>query len=104
MQSVEVINQDSYKSEVKDRLIDISNMKKLKFLRISNVHFRKGLKYLSNDLRIIEWYGCPLKSFSTMFEPKHIYELEMCSSQLKTLWKKDLVSNCLYISSRVYKF
>ncbi|KAF5806335.1 putative P-loop containing nucleoside triphosphate hydrolase, leucine-rich repeat domain superfamily [Helianthus annuus] len=93
-QTVEVINQDPYKGELNERFIDptcFTKMTKLKFVRISNVHFPKRLKYLSNDLRILEWYGCSLKSFPSMFEPKHIYELEMCSSQLKTLWKKDLV-------------
>ncbi|KAJ0789564.1 putative TIR domain, P-loop containing nucleoside triphosphate hydrolase [Helianthus annuus] len=93
-QTVEVINQDPYKGELNERFMDptcFSKMTKLKFVRISNVRFPKGLKYLSNDLRILEWYGCSLRSFPSMFEPKHIYELEMCSSQLKTLWKKDLV-------------
>ncbi|KAI3796644.1 hypothetical protein L1987_39322 [Smallanthus sonchifolius] len=91
---VEVINQESYKGEVNDSFIidpmHFSKMKKLKFLRISNVHFPRGLGYLSNDLRILEWYGCSLKSLPSMFRPTHIYELEMCSSKLKTLWKKDL--------------
>ncbi|KAI7742181.1 hypothetical protein M8C21_029940, partial [Ambrosia artemisiifolia] len=93
-QAVEVINQEPYKGEVNDCfIIDptcFSNMTKLKFLRISNVHFPQGLKYLSNDLRILEWYGCSLKSLPSMFKPKHIYELEVCSSQLERLWKKDL--------------
>ncbi|KAK1407685.1 hypothetical protein QVD17_39307 [Tagetes erecta] len=89
-QSVEIINQDPYKGEVNDRSIDISKMTKLKFLRIGNLQLRKGLKYLSSDLRILEWYGCSLKSLPSMFEPKHVYELEMCCSQLKTLWKKDV--------------
>ncbi|KAK9080146.1 hypothetical protein SSX86_001821 [Deinandra increscens subsp. villosa] len=92
--TVEVINQEPYKVEVNNYFNDpmcFSKMKKLKFLRISNVHFLQGLNYLSNDLRVLEWYGCSLKSLPAMFEPKHIYELEMCSSQLKTLWKNDLV-------------
>ncbi|MFS7916838.1 putative leucine-rich repeat domain superfamily [Helianthus anomalus] len=65
-------------------------MKKLKFLRISNIHFPRGLNSLSNDLRILEWFGCSLKSLPSMFEPKHIYQLEMCHSQLETLWEKKL--------------
>ncbi|KAI3686892.1 hypothetical protein L1987_80581 [Smallanthus sonchifolius] len=94
MQTVEIINQEPYKSPVNDCFVDpkcFSKMRKLKFLRInSDVHFPKGLKYLSNDLRILEWHGCSLKSLPSKFKPKHIYELEMCSSQLRTLWKKDL--------------
>ncbi|KAI7740561.1 LOW QUALITY PROTEIN: hypothetical protein M8C21_023929, partial [Ambrosia artemisiifolia] len=94
MQTVEVINQEPYKCELNDCFIVdptcLSKMTKLKFLRINNIHFVKGLKCLSNDLRIIEWFGCSLKSLPSTFEPKHIFELEMCCSQLKTLWKKDL--------------
>ncbi|KAL8192207.1 hypothetical protein R6Q57_027874 [Mikania cordata] len=67
-----------------------SKMRKLKFLRISNIHFPKGLNYLSNDLRILEWYGCSLKTLPSAFEPKHIYQLEMCYSHLETLWEKNL--------------
>ncbi|XP_076898578.1 disease resistance protein RUN1-like isoform X2 [Bidens hawaiensis] len=91
--TVEVVNQDPYKGEVSDCFIDSTcflKMTNLKFLRIRNVQFPKGLKYLSNDLRIIEWYGCTLQYLPSKFEPKSIYELEMCSSQLKSLWKKDL--------------
>ncbi|KAI3741465.1 hypothetical protein L1987_59139 [Smallanthus sonchifolius] len=91
--TIEIINQEPYKVEVEDCIDDpscISNMRKLKFLRISNIHFPQGLNYLSNDLRILEWYGCSLKSLPYVFEPKHIYELEMCYSQLETLWEKNL--------------
>ncbi|XP_035845866.1 disease resistance protein RPV1 [Helianthus annuus] len=93
MHTIEVINQEPYKGKVNNHFTDpmcFSKMPKLKFLKISNVHFPQGLDYLSNDLRILEWYGCSLKSWPSMFEPKHIFEIEMCSSQLKTLWKKDL--------------
>ncbi|KAJ0941865.1 putative TIR domain, P-loop containing nucleoside triphosphate hydrolase [Helianthus annuus] len=91
--TIEIINQEPYKAEVDDCINDpscFSEMKKLKFLRISNIHFPQGLNSLSNDLRILEWYGCSLKSFPSMFEPKHIYQLEMCHSQLETLWEKNL--------------
>ncbi|KAK1407694.1 hypothetical protein QVD17_39316 [Tagetes erecta] len=94
-QTVEVINLEPYyKGEANDCFIFdptcFLQMTLLKFLRISNVDFPQGLNYLSNDLRILEWYRCSLESLPSKFEPKHIYELEMCSSQLKTLWKKDL--------------
>ncbi|KAM0042180.1 putative TIR domain, AAA+ ATPase domain, P-loop containing nucleoside triphosphate hydrolase [Helianthus debilis subsp. tardiflorus] len=91
--TVEVINQEPYKVEINDQFTGpmcLLMMKKLKFLRISNVHFPEGLNYLSDDIRIIEWYGCSLESFPPLFQPKHIFEVEMCSSQLKTLWTKDL--------------
>ncbi|XP_076940257.1 disease resistance-like protein DSC1 [Bidens hawaiensis] len=91
--TIEIINQEPYKVEVNDCIDDpscFSKMRKLKFLRISSIHFPQGLNYLSNDLRIMEWYGCSLKSLPPMFEPTHIYQLEMCYSQLETLWEKRL--------------
>nr|GEW95498.1 TMV resistance protein N-like [Tanacetum cinerariifolium] len=66
-------------------------MRKLKFLRISSIHFPHGLSYLSNDLRILDWYECSLKSLPSNFKPTHIYELKMCYSQLETLWEDTLV-------------
>ncbi|KAI3741464.1 hypothetical protein L1987_59138 [Smallanthus sonchifolius] len=90
---IEIINQEPYKVEVDDCIDDpscFSKMRKLKFLKISNIHFPQGLNYLSNDLRILEWYGCSLKSLPSMFEPKHIYQLDMCYSQLEMLWEKSL--------------
>ncbi|KAD3068993.1 hypothetical protein E3N88_36873 [Mikania micrantha] len=91
--TIEIINQEPCKVEVDDCIDDpscFSKMRRLKFLRICNIHFPKGLNYLSNDLRILEWYGCSLKSLPSMFEPKHIYQLEMCYSQLEMLWEKNL--------------
>ncbi|XP_022035394.1 disease resistance protein RUN1-like [Helianthus annuus] len=91
--TIEIINQEPYKIEVDDCIDDpscFSKMRKLKFLRISNIHFPQGLNYLSNDLRILEWYGCSLKSLPSMFKPKHIYQLEMCYSQLETLWETNV--------------
>ncbi|XP_076890286.1 disease resistance protein RML1B-like [Bidens hawaiensis] len=70
---------------------DLLQQMKLKFLRISNIHLPQGFNYLSNDLRILDWYGCSLKSLPSMFEPKHLYQLEMCYSQLERLWEKRLV-------------
>ncbi|XP_076888621.1 TMV resistance protein N-like [Bidens hawaiensis] len=91
--TIEIINQEPYKVDVNDFIDDpscFSEMRKLKFLKISGIHFPQGLSYLSNDLRILEWYGCSLKSLPQMFEPTHIYQLEMCYSQLKTLWERKL--------------
>ncbi|KAM0003512.1 putative TIR domain, P-loop containing nucleoside triphosphate hydrolase [Helianthus debilis subsp. tardiflorus] len=91
--TIEIINQEPYKVEVDDCIDDpscFSKMRKLKFLRISNLHFPQGLNYLSSDLRILDWYGCSLKSLPLMFKPKHIYQLEMCYSQLETLWETNL--------------
>ena len=54
-----------------------TKMTKLRFLKICNVQLPKGLSYLSNELRFIEWYRYPLKSMLTSFQPNKLVELRM---------------------------
>ncbi|GMY19605.1 TMV resistance protein N-like isoform X2, partial [Fagus crenata] len=64
-----------------------SKIKKLRLLKIGNIQLPQGLNYLSNELRVIEWYGYPLKSMPTNFHPNQLVELRMRCSRLKQLWK-----------------
>ena len=75
-----------------------SKMKNLRFLEIGYVEPQQGhnkghvqlpqdLNYLSNELRIIDWHGYPLKSMPTNFQPIKLVELRMHCSGIKKLWK-----------------
>uniref|UniRef100_A0A7N2MMN9 Uncharacterized protein n=1 Tax=Quercus lobata TaxID=97700 RepID=A0A7N2MMN9_QUELO len=64
-----------------------TKMTKLRFLKICNVQLPKGLSYLSNELRFIEWYRYPLKSMPTSFQPNKLVELRMRCSHINHLWK-----------------
>ena len=79
-----------------------TKMKILRFLKIGYVHPPKyliggpiqlpqGLNYLSNELRIIDWRGYPLKSMPTSFQPNKLVELRMHYSDIKQLWKGIMV-------------
>ena len=79
-----------------------SKMKKLRFLKIDRVHhpqdiirgpiqLPQGLNYLSNELRAIDWYGYPLTSMPTNFQPNKLVELRMHGSGIKQLWKGIMV-------------
>ena len=68
-----------------------TKMTKLRFLKIRNVQLPKGLNYLSNELRFIEWYKYPLKSMPTSFQPNKLVELIMVCSRIKHLWKGIMV-------------
>nr|XP_011457315.1 PREDICTED: TMV resistance protein N-like isoform X1 [Fragaria vesca subsp. vesca]XP_011457316.1 PREDICTED: TMV resistance protein N-like isoform X1 [Fragaria vesca subsp. vesca]XP_011457317.1 PREDICTED: TMV resistance protein N-like isoform X1 [Fragaria vesca subsp. vesca]XP_011457318.1 PREDICTED: TMV resistance protein N-like isoform X1 [Fragaria vesca subsp. vesca] len=65
----------------------LSNMKKLRFLRISNVLLPLGLSYLSTELRALEWHGYPLKLLPTGFPSEKLVQLDLCGSHIKHLWK-----------------
>ena len=79
-----------------------SKMKILRFLKIGyvepqqghnrgHVQLPQGLIYLSNELRIIDWHGYPLKSTPTNFQPIKLVESRMRCSGIKKLWKEIMV-------------
>ena len=79
-----------------------SKMKILRFLKIGylepqqghnrgHVQLPQGLNYLSNELRIIDWHGYPLKSMPTNFQPIKLVEVRMQCSGIKKLWKGIMV-------------
>ncbi|XP_050244407.1 disease resistance protein RPV1-like isoform X3 [Quercus robur] len=81
-----------------------TKMKNLRFLKIGYVHpsqdliggpiqLPQGLSYLSNELRIIDWCGYPLKSMPTSFQPNKLVELRMHNSEIKQLWKGIMILN-----------
>lgn len=86
-----------------------SKMDKVKLMKIRNVNFTGCIEYsLSNELRVLEWHGCPLKSMPSSFEPVDIVEIIMPRSRIEQLWKEigrplqklvviDL-SNCEYLT------
>ena len=58
------------------------NMRNLKFLLVENVRMSKGIKYLPNELRLLQWpgYDFPLPS---KFYPYNLAVLDMPSSQIR---------------------
>ncbi|XP_062018879.1 disease resistance protein RUN1-like isoform X1 [Rosa rugosa] len=72
-----------------------SMMKKLRFLKISNVLLPHGLKYLSTELQYIEWHGYPSKLLPQNFPSSKLAELNMYCSQITHLWKGIKVLNKL---------
>nr|XP_023879097.1 disease resistance protein RML1B-like [Quercus suber] len=81
-----------------------SKMKNLRFLKIGYVHppqdliggpiqLLQGLNYLSNELRVIDWHGYPLKSMLAHFQPNKLVELRMHCSNIKQLWKGIIILN-----------
>jgi hypothetical protein len=95
-----------------------SKMKNLRLLKIGNLQFPhdlirgnlqfpqdlirctmqlpQGLNYLSNELRVIEWHGYPLKYMPTNFQPNQLVELRMRCSRIKQLWKGIVVRFSTY--------
>ena len=79
-----------------------SKMTNLRFLKVGYVQrpqdlirgpiqLPQGLTYLSDELRVIDWHGYPLKSLLTSFQPNKLVELRLHCSDIKQLWKGIMV-------------
>ncbi|XP_040935111.1 TMV resistance protein N [Gossypium hirsutum] len=65
-------------------------MKRLRLLRFLNAPNSRDIKYLSNELRLLEWHGYPFKSFPSSFQPEKLVALLLPYSFIKKLWKPDM--------------
>ncbi|KAE8675492.1 Cullin-associated and neddylation dissociated [Hibiscus syriacus] len=64
-----------------------SKMKRLRLLKVLCLSNCDGLKYLSNELRLLDWKGCPLRSLPSGFQPDNLVALLLQYSHVKQLWK-----------------
>jgi len=52
-------------------------MKNLKFLIVGNVDIYRGVEYLPNELRLLDWQGFPLSSLPSNFHSQKLIALNM---------------------------
>ncbi|KAG8479624.1 hypothetical protein CXB51_029415 [Gossypium anomalum] len=64
-----------------------SKMKKLRLLRVLCLSNCNDLKYLFNELRLLDWTGYPLTSLPSSFQPDNLVVLLLPYSRIKQLWK-----------------
>ncbi|GMP67563.1 hypothetical protein CsSME_00027502 [Camellia sinensis var. sinensis] len=64
-----------------------AKMSNLRILKICCMHLSKDLKYISNNLRYLDWFGYPMKYMPSTFQPEHLVELHLTYSRIEQLWK-----------------
>ncbi|KAL4379498.1 hypothetical protein GQ457_02G037380 [Hibiscus cannabinus] len=64
-----------------------SKMKKLRLLKVLCLSNCDGLKYLSNELRLLDWERFPLRSLPSGFQPDNLVALLLQHSCIEQLWK-----------------
>ncbi|XP_040960358.1 disease resistance-like protein DSC1 [Gossypium hirsutum] len=62
-------------------------MKKLRLLKELCLSNCDDLKYLSNELRLLDWKRCPLRSLPSSFQPDNLVALLLPCSCIEQLWK-----------------
>ncbi|KAG8479617.1 hypothetical protein CXB51_029432 [Gossypium anomalum] len=76
-----------------------SKMKNLRLLRVLCLSNCDDLKYLSNELRLLDWTGYPLRSLPSNFQPDNLVALFLPYSCIEQLWKGNRPLNKLKIIS-----
>ncbi|MFQ6635604.1 hypothetical protein Gotur_011608 [Gossypium turneri] len=64
-----------------------SKMKKLRLLKVLCLSNCDGLKYLSNELRLLDWTRYPLRYLPSSFRPDNLVALLLPYSHIEQLWK-----------------
>ncbi|XP_028097022.1 TMV resistance protein N-like [Camellia sinensis] len=64
-----------------------AKMSNLRILKICCMHLSKDLKYISNNLRYLDWFGYPMKYMPSTFQLEHLVELHLTYSRIEQLWK-----------------
>ncbi|TYG96426.1 hypothetical protein ES288_A11G349700v1 [Gossypium darwinii] len=70
-----------------------SKMKNLRLLKVLCLSNCDDLKYLSNELRLLDWIGYPLRYLPSSFQPNNLVALFLPYSHVKQLWKGNRVKN-----------
>ncbi|KAK9043978.1 hypothetical protein V6N11_072301 [Hibiscus sabdariffa] len=68
----------------------ISKMKKLRLLKVLCLLNCDELKYLPNELRLLDWMGYPLRFLPSSFRPDNLVALLLPYSRIEQLWKGNI--------------
>ncbi|XP_022734264.1 TMV resistance protein N-like isoform X2 [Durio zibethinus] len=64
-------------------------MKRLRLLRVFCLPNFRDLKYLSNELRLLDWSEYPFRSLPPSFQPDNLVALLLIDSHIERLWKEN---------------
>ncbi|GMI79716.1 hypothetical protein like AT5G36930 [Hibiscus trionum] len=80
-------NKRELKETLKFNVDAFSKMKRLRLLKVCCLFSCNDLKYLSNELRLLDWEGYPLRSLPSSFQPDNLVALLLPHSHIEQLWK-----------------
>ncbi|XVF78418.1 hypothetical protein PTKIN_Ptkin14bG0130900 [Pterospermum kingtungense] len=65
-----------------------SKLTKLRLLKVFSLPNSCELKYLSEELRLLDWSGYPLRTLPSSFQPDNLVALLLPYSRIEQLWKE----------------
>ncbi|GMI79306.1 hypothetical protein HRI_001599900 [Hibiscus trionum] len=69
----------------------ILKMKRLRLLKVLCLSNCDNLKYLPNELRLLDWKGYPVRSLPPCFQPDNLVALLLPYSRIEQLWKANML-------------
>ncbi|KAM3321433.1 hypothetical protein P3S67_008635 [Capsicum chacoense] len=74
-------------------------MTKLRFLKFRSAYVCQGPDFLPNELRWLDWHGCPSKSLPISFEGEQLVSLKLKYSRIIQLWETTkMLGNMKYLN------
>ncbi|TYH46953.1 hypothetical protein ES332_D11G376800v1 [Gossypium tomentosum] len=71
------------------RVDTFSKMKNLRLLKVLCLSNCDNLKYLFNELRLLDWKGCLVRLLPSNFQPDNLVALLLSYSYIERLWKEN---------------
>ncbi|KAB2006170.1 hypothetical protein ES319_D11G324600v1 [Gossypium barbadense] len=90
---IEGITIDNKRDMSKTLTLSTDAFLKMKRLRLLKILCRTNcydLTYLSNELRLLDWMGCPLRLLPSSFKPENLVILLLPYSNIEQLWKENI--------------
>ncbi|GJR37461.1 NB-ARC domains-containing protein [Tanacetum coccineum] len=84
-----VVSLEKFSQKVHIDANDFAHMKKLRILKIyqrEKLIYSGNLYYLSNELSLFYWHGCPFKYLPSDFYPENIVAIDLSYSNIKQFW------------------
>ncbi|GJV90138.1 NB-ARC domains-containing protein [Tanacetum coccineum] len=77
----------------------MKNLRILKLPKDDAVNFFGKLDFLSNNLRLLYWHGCPFKLLPSDFSPENMVIIDLSYSNIKQLWTTPKLRYCCNLTT-----
>ena len=87
------VHENAFKGMRNLRFLEIHSKKRYE---IGNeevtIHLPENFDYLPPKLKILDWFGYPMRCLPSKFRPEKLVKLKMVNSKLEKLWEGIVVS------------
>ena len=87
------VHKNAFKGMRNLRFLEIHSKKRYVFGKEEvTIHLPENFDYLPPKLKILDWFGYPMRCLPSKFRPEKLVKLKMVNSKLEKLWEGIVVS------------